>query len=260
MEVLVFVTFIGFVIGSFLGAYTYRYPRSIYIGEGRSKCPRCKCTIPWYDNIPVVSYLVLGAKCRGCDNKISMRYPVIEGGTALLFFLLTRFYFEVSINISWLMRAGPLGLPILLTVAALLIAVLVIDIEHQIIPDETSFLLFLLVIVGFLISGSSTFYAHLLAGFSVSLFLLIINLVTLGRGMGLGDVKLAIGLGLFLGPTLSFVWIFLSFVIGAIVGIFLLVFSQVKWRDHVAFGPFLVFAFFITLYFGPAIQSYLLPF
>jgi leader peptidase (prepilin peptidase)/N-methyltransferase len=146
---------------------------------------------------------------------------------------------------------------LLLFITSSVIAVFVIDLESQLIPDEATFLMFLFVVIALLTNPG--IYVYLLSGFGAGLFLLFIHLITKGRGMGLGDVKMVVPLGALLGPRLSVVWIFGAFVIGGLVGIVLLASRSVAWRSRVAFGPFLVVSFFITLFFGSVIASWILP-
>src|SRR5260221_14472708 len=116
-----FLGILGLVIGSFLSAFTYRFPRDISTAKGRSKCPRCGSLISWYDNIPLFSFILLSGKCRNCQKPISIRYPIIELTTAVVFVV-------VGFNI------------LNLVLACILISIFVIDFEHQIIPDELIFI------------------------------------------------------------------------------------------------------------------------
>ncbi|OGM30233.1 hypothetical protein A2630_03350 [Candidatus Woesebacteria bacterium RIFCSPHIGHO2_01_FULL_44_10] len=228
---LIWLVALGLAVGSFLGALTWRLPRGQKITAGRSVCPHCRHKITWYHNIPVFSYLVLQGKCSYCKKKISVRYPLIEIGTALVFMAL-----------GW--RFGlSLDLVFYLIVASVALAVLVIDFEHQIIPDS-------LVFVGLAVGLTRFSYAFVLAGFLAATFLLLTNLVTRGRGMGLGDVKLALFLGTVLGPKLTVVWLMISFITGALVGLALIIFGKTSFGKKIAFGPFLVIGFFVTVLVG----------
>lgn len=220
----------GLAIGSFLGALTYRLPRNISIGKGRSFCPNCKKQIKWFDNIPVFSFLILGGKCRNCSTKISFRYPLIEVATAITFVL-------VGFNIFNLI------------IASILIAIFVIDIEHQIIPDSLVFGGFLIVIYNLL--QGTFFWSNLLVGFLAADALLLLHLVTRGKGMGLGDVKLALLLGAIAGIYNLWTWLFFSFLSGAVVGIILLLVKHATMKQKIAFGPFLIIGLILTNYFGP---------
>ncbi len=224
---------LGLIIGSFLGALTYRLPRGISISKGRSFCPNCKKQIDWYDNIPLISFLLLKGHCRNCHHKISLREPLIEAVTAVVFFL-------VGLN------------PLLLFLSAILIAIAVIDLEHQIIPDELVF--FGLAIFTIYNIQYPIYASNFLAGLISALILLSLNLITRGRGMGLGDVKLAILVGSMAGLQSFLIWLFFSFLFGAIIGIILIMLKKAKMKETIPFGPFLVMGYPIALFWG---QSFL---
>lgn len=221
------IIILGLIIGSFISAVTYRIPRNLGFVKGRSFCDSCKAELKWYDNIPLFSYLFYRGASRCCNQKISLRYPLIELFTALGFVVLYLFSLPV---IYYLLFTSSL-------------IIFVIDLEHQIIPDEFSWLLLLLAFY-FL---HSTFYISLFSGFLFSLILLILYLSTSGRGMGLGDVKLAIPLGFILGLSKGVTWLILSFIIGGIVAVVLLLLKRAKLKTKIAFGPFLIIAFWIIL-------------
>lgn len=255
-----FIFVLGLVIGSFLEALTYRLPRDIKITKGRSFCPHCKKKIEWYDNIPLISYLLLGGKCRKCGKKIPPRAPLLELSTALLFlasysFLTTCSFGEYSILCSWENSLGWFTYPFLFSVFSIMIAIFVIDIENQIIPDRLVGALF--VISFFFLLASEYFYANIFAGLTTASFLLLLHLITKGKGMGLGDVKLAIPAGMILGAGSSLVWLFLSFIIGALVGVGLILVKKAKFGQKIPFGPFLVASFFISLFYGNILASFL---
>ncbi len=228
------IFFIGLLIGSFVSALTYRIPRNLDFVKGRSFCDSCKKNLYWYDNIPLFSFLFYRGKSRCCRKKISIRYPLIElasaSGAVLLFvfFGFPLFIFHYSLFI-------------------LTLAIFVIDLEHQFIPDELSWLILLLFLLN---PVPFTLYANLFAGFFFSLIFLFLHLVTLGRGMGLGDVKLAIGLGAWLGLVNGIYWLMASFIIGGIVASVLLLLGKAKMKTKIAFGPFMLIAFWIVLLFA----------
>lgn len=256
---LIFVT--GLVVGSFLEALTYRFPRGIDIRKGRSFCPHCKKNIAWFDNIPLVSFIALRGRCRYCDKKISFRAPLLELIVGLLF--LAGFIFIDICGHGYLAQAcfwnnslGAFALPFMLSVAAILVAIFVIDIENQIIPDKLVSILFFITLTAVFISGANMFRS-VFAGMASSVFLLGLHLITGGRGMGLGDVKLAIPAGVILGWPSSLVWLFLSFIIGALVGVILIGLGKTEFGKKIAFGPFLITAFFISLYYGEVMFAFL---
>lgn len=229
---LIFVLAVGLALGSFLGAFTHRLPRKESFVEGRSRCPHCRAEIKWYDNIPLFSFLLLGGRCRSCGQKISVRYPLIELATAL-----------GILGIYILNLKSPI---FLILVLLLTISIFVIDLEKKIIPDELIFLGLGLTILALLLGWDDNFYLHFLGGFSSSFFLLLIHLVTKGKGMGLGDVKYALFAGTFLGWPGAISWLFLSFLTGAGVGVILILLGKARLGRHIPFGPFLAVSFLLT--------------
>ena len=244
---------VGLCMGSFISAFSYRWPRRIDFFWGRSFCPNCKHPISWYDNIPLISYLLLGGKCRSCGKAISARYPLIEFGCASSFILLGYKYLNPSSFINRGSFAGVYFLPLLLLVFSLLIAIFVIDLENQLIPDSLVFILVVLISLGYLLSKGISGFDYLAQGFGASFFLLFLALITRGRGMGMGDVKLALPLGAILGWPQVAVWLLLSFLIGGIFAILLLVTGKARFGKRIAFGPFLVLGFIATLVWGEKI-------
>jgi len=225
-------------MGSFLGAYTFRYPRGISVLRGRSVCPKCKKNLVWYDNIPVLSFILLKGRCRECGKKISLRYPLIELATALGF---------VGI---WFLFLEPVFLVFLILIFSLLVAVFVIDLEQKIVPDELVFTGFGLTVFYLLLISPSTLFTSLAAGFGAALFLLLVHLATRGRGMGLGDVKFAVFAGTLLGWPMMPVWLFTAFLTGAVVGTILVLAKKVSFGKQIAFGPFLVISLIIVFIWG----------
>ena len=226
---------LGLIFGSFISALSYRYPRGMSVSRGRSICPNCKKQIYWFDNIPLVSFILLGGRCRNCKKPISWRYPLIEIVSGIGFLLI-----------------GPNILNLVLFL--ILLTIFIIDFEHQIIPD-------LLVFLGMLISIFNlqfTIYNSLLAGLLAATFLLLIHIATRGRGMGLGDVKFAVFGGMIVGLNLAAIWMLLAFLTGATVGIILIIGKKVVLKSQIAFGPFLIIAIPIALICGEKIISVLL--
>lgn len=234
---ILFLFLLGLVFGSFLGALTYRLPRKVSINDGRSKCPNCSKIIAWYDNIPVISFLILRGRCRNCKKEISVRYSLIELATAVTFVLI-----------------GPNT--VTLAIATILIAIFVIDLEHQLIFDELVFAGLGVLIANLLILDSPLIFHYLLAGFLAANFLLFLNLITRGRGMGLGDVKLALLIGTFLGLNKFMPWLLMSFISGSVVGLFLIVTKKATIKQKVPFGPFLIIGAILTTIFGNVIMKF----
>lgn len=237
---------LGAIAGSFIGALTYRLPRKVSIAKGRSICDFCRKKISWYDNIPVLSYVLLDGKCRNCHKKISLRYPAIELATAIGFIGIG--YFSSTLKGQSLQ--GWWALPYLLTVFSILVAIFVIDLEHQLIPDNLVFFLLVITYSLLLITSAPDLYVRVASGFAAALFLLFIHLITRGRGMGLGDVKFALLGGTILGFPNTLVFLFLSFLTGAGVGIILILIKRARFGKPIPFGPYLVFGVTAALLFG----------
>jgi len=243
LELILFLI-IGLVVGSFLGVVTRRLPRKESFISGRSHCPTCSATINWYDNIPLLSFLVLRGRCRNCHKRISIRYPLIELATGL-----------GVLGIYILNWQFPIFFIIILLIT---ISVFVIDFEKKIIPDELIFLGLGVTSVALLLGWNDSFYLHFFGGFASALFLLVVHLITRGRGMGLGDVKYALFPGTVLGWPQSIVWLFISFLTGAGVGVILILLGKAKLGRHIAFGPFLAASFLVTLVFGNVLLKWLI--
>ena len=235
---LIFLSVLGLTFGSFISALTWRYPRKISIRKGRSICPKCRSQIAWFDNIPLLSFLLLGGKCRNCKKPISWRYPVIELATGVGFFL-------IGVNIFYLI------------LFCILESIFIIDLENKIIPDDFVFWGALIVILYILFLIPDTLLPSLFAGFFAAVLLLLIHLITKGRGMGLGDVKFAVLGGLIIGSRLFLIWLFLAFLTGATVGIILILGKKAGLKSQIAFGPFLVLAIPLAYLYGEKILFWL---
>ncbi len=247
---IIFILILGLIIGSFLSALTWRLPRGENFVTERSKCDRCGKLIEWYDNIPLLSYLILAGKCRNCGKRISTRYPIIEVCTAFVF---------VAVSI-YSLGSGMWFMVYWEIISTLLVAIFIIDFELQIIPDQLVYILLIVTFGWLLLTSNDQIFKYIFSGFTAALSLLIINFITKGRGMGLGDVKLALFGGLFFGFPQFIIWLFLSFITGALIGVGLILIGKAQFGKHIAFGPFLVLSFFITLFWGNILTSIILPY
>ena len=240
----------GLVLGSFLNVCIWRIPRGESIVTPPSHCGACGARLRPLDLVPVLSYLCLGGRCRYCQARIALRYPLVE---LLAAGLLAGLY--IHTGLSWLF--GFYGVLFLL-----LIAVSLIDLDHQIIPDS-------LVIAG-AIAGLTMNIAG--AGIGIVEGLLgaltgggILLLIALGalylskkEGMGGGDVKLMAMAGLFFGWKMTLVSLFLSVCIAAVVGIALLVSGKKKRQDAIPLGPFLSLGIVLTVFWGEGLLAWYL--
>jgi leader peptidase (prepilin peptidase)/N-methyltransferase len=225
----------GLIIGSFLNVVVYRLPRKMSLVRPRSRCLNCERQLSWYENIPVVSYLIQKGKCRGCQAPISVRYPIIELLTALLF-LAT----EIKFGFSYLLFIHDWPF------VALLVAITFIDLEHRIIPDEMSLGgLVLGLLTCWLVPGLGLSSAVIGAGFGFCFFYALAwaYLRFTGRsGLGGGDIKLLAMLGAFIGAGGVFATIFISSIFGSLVGIGWGIAQgrQKVMSVAIPYGPFLV--------------------
>ncbi|OGM09127.1 hypothetical protein A2159_01695, partial [Candidatus Woesebacteria bacterium RBG_13_34_9] len=260
----------GLIIGSFLSAFTYRNPRKFYINKGRSFCDKCKKQIIWYDNIPLLSYLLLQGRCRNCRKNISLRYPLIEFTTSLIFLSIYYFYENCSFlaldnlysKLSFCGIREILGiwsLPIGFLIAFLLIAIFIIDFENQIIPDNLVFFLSVIALILLILTSNNGFFTTVFSAFVSSLFFLFLFLITKGKGMGAGDIKLVLALSLFLNWHYILLYIFLSFSLGAIIGIILIIFHKARFGKHIPFAPYIILSFLMTYLFGDKLMMVLFP-
>lgn len=235
----------GTVFGSFFNVVIHRLPRGESLVLPGSHCPHCGRAIRWWDNIPLVSFLLLGGRCRYCRRPISWRYPAVELVTGLL------------LTAAWL-RFGPSGEWLAWLTASLLTLLLVpiffIDLEHRLVPNVITYPG---IVAGLLLAaaGGRLVNAAIVAA-GAGLVFLAIALLSRG-GMGGGDVKLAAMLGAFLGWPDAAVGILLAFIGGAAVGVALIVAGLRTRKDAIPFGPALATGALIALYAAdPLIRWY----
>ncbi len=252
MLVLYFLIFIlGLIIGSFLNCIIFRLENKKGFIKGRSFCPNCNHFLSWKDLIPFVSFFLLRRKCRYCQKEISWQYPLVEIFTAIIFVWV--FYY---LNINGFLLSN---LVFLFIIFSFLILIFIYDLRHMIIPDVLIVVPTFLTFIYFL-GKDIDLLNHFLSGLFSFLFFLLIVLITLGKGMGLGDVKLVFFLGFFLGYPNIIVALFLSFLIGAIMGIGLILNKKKEMKSEVPFGPFLVIGTFIAYFWGNWLFNFYLSF
>jgi len=259
----VFIFLLGLGIGSFLNCIIYRLEVNQSFLKGRSYCPDCKYKLNWYDLIPIFSFLILKGKCRYCQKRISLQYPLVEVFAAIIFVL-------VALTIS----NNSTGVYLLL-ISCFLIVIFVYDLKHYIIPDKViypaiaiTFLyqLFRILNLGFVsnfefrISNFKTLINPLASALFASAFFLLIVLVSRGKWMGVGDIKLAFLMGLFLGFPKILVALFSAFLFGAIIGLGLIILKKKTLKSEVPFGPFLITGTFIAIFLGETIIKWYLRF
>jgi leader peptidase (prepilin peptidase) / N-methyltransferase len=229
---------VGAVVGSFLNVVIYRLPRGESLVHPRSRCPGCGTQIASYDNIPIVSWLLLRGRCRHCGEPISPRYPAVELITALVFAAVV------------LVRGFDDDLIIELPFVAALIALAGIDLDHKLLPNKIVYPLAVWGIVAVLIADRSDTVEHLVAGAGAFLFLLAAALAY-PSGMGMGDVKLSGVMGIYLGVSVIPA-LLIAFLTGSVVGIAIIAREGAEARKKaVPFGIFLAIGGIVGVLAGP---------
>lgn len=241
----------GAAVGSFLNVLIHRLPSGQSIISPPSHCPACHHRIRFYDNIPLVSYLILRGRCRDCGNTISPRYPLVELLTAAMSVVLfLRFGIDVRYLFSFIFTAS-------------LIVVTFIDLDHQIIPDVITLPgipVFFLAAVGVMgVPVIESLLGIVLGGGSLYLIAVVYELLTKREGMGGGDIKLLAMLGAFLGWKSLFYILFVSSFLGALVGVALMFLEKKDMKYAVPFGPFLSIAAVSYLFFGQTVMNFFFP-
>lgn len=254
-----FVFVLGMIIGSFLNVVIYRYNTGLGL-NGRSMCFTCRRTLSWHELIPIVSFINQGGKCLGCKSRISVQYPIVEAITGFVFVSL----FLKSISLfPFTYFPATIYTIVFMYLFSLLIVIAVYDYKHQVIPEGIvwvfNILAFLLLFFfnGHQFGFFTPSWQALIAGPFMALPFFLIWFLSRGTAMGFGDVKLALGLGWLLGISASLAATVVSFWIGAIVGIILILLKKNKYKmkSHIAFGPFLILATFFVYLFGVTIKD-----
>jgi leader peptidase (prepilin peptidase)/N-methyltransferase len=194
----------GLIIGSFLNVVAYRLPRGESLSRPRSRCPGCGGTIAPYDNVPVVSWLLLRGRCRRCGEPISTRYPLVELATAVLYAVVVA------------VKDDPVQIALGLLLVTALVPITLIDLELRLIPNRITLPAAVAAVLAGLLLDPSVVPEQLLAGAAAGGFFLLAALAY-PRGMGMGDVKLAGMLGLFLGRAVAPA-IFAALIAGVLIG------------------------------------------
>jgi len=243
---------LGTLIGSFLNVVIYRLPRKESLVWPGSHCPVCEKPIHPRDNLPVVSFIMLRGRCRGCGTRISRRYPIVEAVNGLAYGLIVWYF-------------GPGGQAVVY--AALFSALLVIsyiDFDHQIIPDVIT-----LPGIGVGILAASTLLptglvnsiSGLLLGGGVLLLLAWVSPYLFGKeGMGGGDIKLLAMIGAFLGWQAVILTMLIGAIVGATVGVSLMAFHILRRDQYLPFGPFLAFGAIVSMFFYEELFSWYITF
>ncbi|HUD04164.1 MAG TPA: prepilin peptidase [Candidatus Paceibacterota bacterium] len=243
---------LGAIIGSFLNVVVLRFGTGASFIRGRSKCFSCGHTLSTSDLFPILSFILLGGKCRYCKSKISSQYVLVETTTAVLF-ALAGYCIGVPENIY------QCALFVLsLIIISFYVAIAIYDIRHQIIPDGLSYgaAFFALIYTAVIVFSGGEGYVRFLAGFLCALPFFLLWLLSRGKWMGLGDPKLALSLGWWLGISGGIASLCLAVWSGAIFGVFVLIGERMKkgsvrfGRHEIPFGPFIILGAIAAYLFG----------
>lgn len=249
----VFIGLLGLVIGSFLNVVIWRVPRGESVVSPPSACPGCGASIAPRDNIPVLSWLLLRGRCRSCGEPISGQYPIVEFATGLLF--VATF---LVLGLDW-------TLPAFLYLAAISIALFVIDLQHKRLPDRIVLPSYLVAMALLMLPAAvdgewPNLLRAALAGLALFIFYFALAFIY-PAGMGGGDIKLSGVLGIYLG------WIgwgavivggFAGFFLGAVLGVGLMLLGVAGRKSKVPFGPFMILGTYVGLLWGQALAEWYL--
>lgn len=243
----------GLVVGSFLNVIAHRIPSGISVIRPPSRCPACEAPIRRRDNIPVLSWILLRARCRDCGHPIPVRYPLVEVATAVLFGATA-----AVIGAVWV-------LPAYLWFGGLTLVLSVVDLDHKRLPNRILYpgtiVGAVLLTMGAVGDGSLDAMPRALGGGAGYFALLLLVALAARGGFGMGDVKLAFVLGLFTAyrswETLG-VAVFAAFALGGVASIVLLVIGRARRKDTIPFGPWLVLGSWVAIAWGEPIAEWYL--
>ena len=241
----------GLIYGSFLNVVILRWDDWASIITGRSQCPHCKQNLRWYDLLPVLSFVTLAGRCRYCQKPISWQYPVVELGTALLVALGYQTVFSAGLADA---TVAVIAFLAYLVVIGLLVSIFFHDLYEMLVPDVMGYVLLIVgVVFGVIYYGwLNTLYGVLVGVLPIALLVYPSG----GRWMGEGDVKIAAGLGAFVGWPVTVVFLLLSFFLGGLYGVVGLTVGKVKMKTAVPFAPFLIAGGLLAFFYGQQIISW----
>ncbi len=239
---LFFLFLLGLSVGSFLNVLIDRLPKNESI-LGRSRCDHCKHQLSWYDLIPLFSFFALGRKCRYCGKRLSWQYPIVELITGLLFIFV---FLSLPLNYQFFIIYH-------LFILSGLIVIFFADLKYRIIPDQVLFFLLLSVFFYLVVFKTNSISSYFISAIAAFLLFALLVVITKGRGMGLGDVKLAFVMGLILGFPLIVVGLYLSFLTGAAISLILVIRGRKTMKSTIPFGPFLAFSTGMSLFYGQSL-------
>jgi len=247
----VFLILFGLIIGSFLNVLIYRMPIGKSIVKPRSYCPQCKKPIKFYDNIPVISFIVLCGKCRGCKAKISLQYPLVEIFTAFTFWISYSFYFSIS----------PIYTLFTIIFLCIMVVLAIIDFKHMILPDELTIGGGVLFLIYSFFNPLITYKDAFISAFGSALVFTLLYFFYLKvrkiEGLGFGDVKMMILLGAFLGVNRLLIALLLASLSGVIIGFIFIIFKGKDLKTKLPFGPFLALGAYVSVFWGVCVLRFI---
>ena len=246
---------LGVCLGSFANVCIYRLPKDKQIISGRSLCPKCKKKINWYDNLPLISFIILNRRCRNCKKTISSRYFIVELITGITFFII---YLNFD-NLYTIIFLSILSL--------ILIMIFFIDLENFIIPDSLNFAIMGLAIIKNFFPNFNTSLVHdinqsiiggIIGYLTIWLIIFLYKAIKKIDGMGLGDAKLMAGIGLLFGWQSIPLVLFISSILGLVFVIPSLIKKQKNMRSEIPFGPFIIISLLIYFVIGDFLYTLIL--
>jgi leader peptidase (prepilin peptidase)/N-methyltransferase len=239
---------VGLLIGSFLNVVIARVPERRSLWRPGSSCPACGAAIAWFDNVPILSFVALRGRCRACATAIPWRYPIVEAVTAVLF---------AAAAVTF---GATLDAVVAAALLAALVALTVIDLERQILPDVITLPGIVAGVLASVVTGRVSWSTSLL-GVVVGGGLFLVIILASGGGMGAGDMKLAAMLGAFLGWQVVLVSILIAVVGGGVLAVGVMASGRRGRKDPIPFGPFLAAGGAASLFYGETmVQWYLSAF
>ena len=248
-----FIFSFGLALGSFMNAWVWRTRENLDISHSRSMCPKCRQPIAWYDNIPFISWLILRAKCRHCQDKISWQYPMVEVFIALAF-LFTAARHSSSLFLPQLSAALIRDLIIII----LLVFVFLYDLKYREILDRVTTVPAIILFFLSLIFGWQSWQSLLFGVLFGAGFFLILYLISKGAWIGGGDARLGFFMGVILGWPNILVAFFIAYMLGAIISLILIALKKKTMKSETAFGAYLAVGALVAMFFSDNIINWYL--
>ncbi|MFH1142560.1 MAG: prepilin peptidase [Candidatus Uhrbacteria bacterium] len=260
MFYILFIFLIGICVGSFLNVLVFRTHEQKSLVRSRSKCQKCEMAIAWYDLVPVLSFFLLRQRCRHCKSAISWQYPLVELATGLLFVLVFLFHFDALTGVFPATDTLPAIIPFLvrdLIFSIFLIVLFVYDFKYQLLLDRFTIPAMVVALLINLFLGVSI-WSMLMGAIMIGGFFFVQWFLSKGKWIGDGDIRMGTLMGLMLGLTQGLVALFLAYILGAAVGVVLLVSKKARMKTQIPFGTFLAVATFVALLWGEQILQWYL--